>query len=493
MSHGERGCVLALDIGTSSARASLYDLRGRPVPDRFAHITYSPRVTADGGAEFDPCWLVDQVCTTVDRVLATPPPGPIVAVAVGSFWHSLMGLDAAGQPLTPVYLWLDGRSRSVLPELRQRLDTRAIHARTGCVLHWSYWPAKLTWLRRGDPETFTHVKRWVGFGEFVLRTLTGTDAMSVSMASGTGLLDVHSCAWDNPVPDTVGVRLEALPRLVDVDEPDIVASAAWQARWPALAGVPWLPPVGDGASSNLGAGCTTERDVAIMIGTSGAERVLRVADQPFTIPWGIWCYRLDRRHIVLGGAMNDGGALIDWLDESLRLGRRHERDGAIAVMPPDSHGLTVLPLWGGERSPNWSDDARGGIVGLRLKTSPTDVLRASMEAVALRFAEIDRLLERVANSAPGEVVGTGSALLHSPAWLQILADALQRPVLASAESEATSRGVSLLALRRLGILGEPLSTIRPRVRRRYAPRPEFAETYRKAGERQRRLYDALVS
>lgn len=492
MPHGERGCVLALDIGTSSSRASLYDINGRLVRGRFAQNTYSPRVTADGGAEFDPGWLLDQVVDTVDRLLAERPPDPIRAVAIGSFWHSVMGIAADSQPLTPAFAWLDARSRTVLPELRERADTRMVHARTGCVLHWTYWPAKLTWLRARDPDMFNSVKRWVGFGDYLLRALTGADVTSVSMASGTGLLDVHSCIWDDAMLDVAGISQDALPRLVDVDEPGIVLSPLYAARWPALAGVPWLPPVGDGASSNLGAGCTTERDIAIMIGTSGAERVLRLADDPFTIPWGVWCYRLDRRHIVLGGAMNDGGALLDWLDRSLRLGRRNARDRAVAAIPPDSHGLTVLPLWGGERSPNWSDDARGGVVGLRLKTSPTDILRASMEAVALVFADIDCRLQSAGASTSSEVVGTGGALLHSPAWLQIMADALQRPVLASAENEATSRGVSLLALRRLGVLGEPLSTIRPRARRRYAPRAEFAETYREAGERQRRLYDALI-
>lgn len=492
MSHGERGCVLALDIGTSSARASLYDMQGQPVPSRFTHTTYSPRVSADGGAEFDPRWLLAVVSDAIDRLLAEPAPGPILAVAIGSFWHSLMGLGADHQPLTPVFAWLDARSRSVLPDLRERLDERAVHARTGCVLHWTYWPAKLMWLQGRDADGFDNVKHWVGFGDYLLHTLTGSDTTSVSMASGTGLLDVHRCVWDDAMLDVAGISRDALPRLVDVDEPGIVLNPTYAARWPALAGVPWLPAVGDGASSNLGAGCTTERDIAIMIGTSGAERVLRLADGPFTIPWGVWCYRLDRRHVVLGGAINDGGALIDWLDRSLSLGPRNQRDRAVAAIPPDSHGLTVLPLWGGERSPNWSDDARGGVVGLRLKTSPTDVLRASMEAVALLFADIDCRLQNAGTSTSSEVVGTGGALLHSPAWLQIMADVLQRPVLASAENEATGRGVSLLALRRLGVLGEPLSTLRPRARRRYAPRPEFAETYHKAGERQRRLYDALV-
>ena len=87
----------------------------------------------------------------------------------------------------------------------------------------------------------------------------------------------------------------------------------------ACAGVPWLPAVGDGACSNVGAGCTTPDRFALMVGTSGAERAIWAPRGDSTIPNGAWCYRVDRRRVVLGGALNDGGSLLDWLRRSLRL------------------------------------------------------------------------------------------------------------------------------------------------------------------------------
>jgi gluconokinase len=151
----------------------------------------------------------------------------------------------------------------------------------------------------------------------------------------------------------------------------------------------------------------------------------------------------------------------------------------------------VLPLWGGERNPGWADHARGAIVGLNLDTRPIDVLRACMEAVALRFGEIDRILRQAMPSAR-EVIATGGALLHSPAWMQILADVLGRPVLASAELEASSRGAALLALETLGLLETPLAEMEPRTTRRFEPIDEYTRRYVAAGERQRELYDALI-
>src|SRR5437763_707137 len=104
------GAVLALDVGTSSCRASLYDVRGRSLKNRFAHATYTPTITPDGGAELDPDLLFEHVCDAIDQVLARDPP-QILAVATDTFWHSLLGVDEAGKPLTPTYLWLDARSR----------------------------------------------------------------------------------------------------------------------------------------------------------------------------------------------------------------------------------------------------------------------------------------------------------------------------------------------------------------------------------------------
>jgi gluconokinase len=478
---------LALDIGTSSCRASLYDATGEPIADRVARIPYAATVTAEGGGELDPEHLLDQVCATIDKVLTGGPTTPIAAVSTSTFWHSLLGLDAEGRPVTPLYLWLDARGRDCMAALRERLDERAIHARTGCVLHWSYWPVKLAWLRSSQPELFKSVKRWISFGEFLQMRLTGELTVSVSMASGTGLLDVHTCDWDAEVLQAVSVDADQLSPLVPMSQ------AGKTTRWPALKNTPWLPTVGDGACSNVGADCSTPDRFALMIGTSGAERAAWSPGESFEIPWGVWCYRIDEQRVVMGGALNDGGSLFDWLRGALRLPDLDSPDAAeLATMQPDGHGLTVLPFWAGERSTGWADDARGAIVGLRLHTRPMDILRACLEAVGLRFAEIDAILQRTLPDSR-EVIATGGALLHSPAWTQIIADALGRAVLASSEAEASSRGAALLALEALGRLQTPPEQIRPSVSARFEPVAEHTRRYQAAAERQRRLYDALVT
>src|SRR5260370_3276470 len=329
--------------------------------------------------------IIEQSISAWERDLSDAP-ARIRAVGTSTFWHSLLGLDAAGQPVTPVYLWLDSRAREQVAALRQRLDERAIHARTGCVWHWTYWPAKLNWLRATQPDLFRQAARWVSFGEFMVERLTGQRGTSLSMASGMGLLNVHSCAWDPEMLEVVGLDPDTLGPLVDLQP---IGTAT---RWQPLAGVPWLPALGDGACSNIGAGCVTPEHFALMVGTSGAERAVWSPRGEFEIPWGAWCYRVDARRAVVGGALNDGGTLLDWLRASLRLPDLELIEAEVAASAADAHGLTVLPFWAGERNPGWADNARGAIVGMRLATRPVDIMRAALEALALRFAEIDRIL-----------------------------------------------------------------------------------------------------
>jgi gluconokinase len=272
------------------------------------------------------------------------------------------------------------------------------------------------------------------------------------------------------------------------DEPLRGLKDEWARRWPALREVPWFPAAGDGACSNIGCGCTRNDRLALMVGTSGAMRVLWKADS-VEIPDGPWCYRADEKRFVMGGALSDGGNLIAWLRETLRLPEPEEAERLLAGMEPDSHGLTFLPLLAGERGPGWADEANGTIAGLSMSNTPVEILRAAMEAVALRFALIAEIIEK---ASPGEkeVIATGGGLLGSPTWTGIMADALGRPVITSGIQEASSRGAALLALERLGELEiedaeAPLDEV-------FEPDPERHEVYRKALARQRRLYDAVL-
>lgn len=486
--RGRDAYVLAVDVGSSSVRAALHDGSGEPVEGTGVRLEHGLRYTPDGGATMDPGELLDLVARAVDGALARAGEAEISCVATSTIWHSVLGLDGAGNPSTPVFTWADRRSAGAAAQLRQRLDEQEIHRRTGCVLHSSYLPAKLLWLSREYPREFERAERWVSPGEFIFIKLFGPDTtrVGVSMASATGLFDQNRQHWDEEVLKALPVEEAQLSPVSD--ELSRGLRGEWGRRWPVLRDVPWFPAVGDGACSNVGSGCVTSDRLALMVGTSGAMRVLWKADN-VEIPDGPWCYRADAGRFVMGGALSNGGNLAEWLRNTLRLPEPEETEKLLAAMEPDAHGLTFLPLLAGERGPGWADAANGTVAGLSMTSTPVEILRAAMESVALRFALVAEVLEK---ESPGEkeIIASGGGLLGSPAWTRIMADALGRPVTVSGVEEASSRGAALLALERLGVLeievaGAPLGeTVEPDAGRH--------EVYRKALERQRSLYDAVV-
>ena len=306
------------------------------------------------------------------------------------------------------------------------------------------------------------------------------------MASATGLFDQNQLRWEGEVIEALPVERSQLSPISG--EPLRGLREEWARRWPALRDVPWFPAVGDGACSNVGCGCTRDDRLALMVGTSGAMRVLWKADS-VEIPDGPWCYRADEARFVMGGALSDGGNLVAWLRETLRLPEPEGTERLLAEMKPDSHGLTFLPLLAGERGPGWTDVANGTIAGLSISSTPVEILRAAMEAVALRFALIAEIIQ-AASPGEKEVVATGGGLLHSPTWTGIMADALGKPVVTSGVEEASSRGAALLALERLGEL--EIEEAEAPLGETFEPDPDRHEIYREALARQRRLYEAVL-
>jgi gluconokinase len=483
----ESARILSIDVGSSSVRAELYDDSGNNIEGTEVKLDYDFEYTADGGATQDADELFELVVQAVDGALSGAGDAEISGVAMSTFWHSILGLDGSGRPTTPILTWADRRAAESVPELLARIDERAYHRRTGCVPHSSYWPAKLLWSDSAMPEAFSKTARWVSPADYFHTRFFGESyQVGTSMASGTGLLDQNRRRWDHKTLEVLPIEETQLSAISD--EPRKGLAREWADRWPALRDVPWVPAAGDGACSNVGSGCTGSDRLALMVGTSGAMRVLWKAES-IEIPDGPWCYRSDAERYVMGGAVSDGGNLIEWLRNTLRLPDPKETERLLSAMEPDSHGLTFLPLLAGERGPGWADLANGTVSGLAMSSKPVEILRAAMEAVAFRFAIIAEIIE---TASPGEkeVVASGGGLLHSPTWTRIMADTLGRPITVSGVKEASSRGAALIALEALG--GPEIEAVQAPIGETFEPDPERHEIYRKALDRQRRLYDSVL-
>ena len=492
--QAQRPLVMALDVGSSSLRTSLYDGAGHAIDGLEIKSSYQLDTTPDGGVEKDPDELFDIVVKAIDQLLkvAGPLAQEIAGVGIDTFWHSLMGLDAHGQPTTPLLTWADTRSAATAQQLIRETDERQYHSRTGCKLHPTYFPSKLRWLKDNQPVIFRRTHTWLSFGEYLYLRLFGKTVCSLSMASGTGLLDQNTRQWDKEALELAHIKAEQLSPLGDLNTPLTGLQADYAKRWPSLTNIPWYPAVGDGAAGNMGSGCYSHDQIAVMIGTSGAMRVCWPAKN-ITIPWGLWCYHADYNRFVVGGALSEGGNFFAWTRQTFQLPSIEDSEHELSTMEPDGHGLTVLPFLTGERSPGWNASARAALVGLSLDTKPIEVLRAGLESIAYRFGLLYDIMGPVI-AQNSKIIASGGALLASPTWMQILADVLNRPVTASAEGETTSRGAALLALEQLGAFkdkgleGAPFSFDQT-----YQPDQARHERYAAAIERQKALYEVLVA
>ena len=423
--------VLALDIGSSSVRSALFDEKARLLPRSRASEVYRLRHSADHAAELDAALLLraTRKCLQQTRRL-TKSPLPIIAGS--GFWHSLLGLDRAGKPLTPIYTWADSRCAPDAAQLREKLDERVIQKRTGCMLRASFWPAKLLWLRRTQPKLFRRVTRWVAPAEWIFEEIFGVRACSHSMASGTGLYDFAARNWDGELLEIVGLTNSQLNPLRDRVE---------------AKGATIFPAIGDGAASNLGSGASAPGIVAINVGTSAAVRAIPARATP--LPFGLFRFVVDRERALLGGAVSNAGNLRAWCLRELRLSPNDRQiEQLLRAADRDVSRLTILPFWVSERAPTWPENLEGVIVGLTQATTAADLLHATTAATSHRLAEIFERLEKALGPVKKIVVSGG--ILQSPASLQILADSLGRDLETCADQEASLRGAAVHALEQSG-------------------------------------------
>lgn len=458
--------VLALDLGSSSARALV--LAGHDLGiDTLARRSVRFERAEPGAATFDGDAYLRAAMECLDELQASGKLEGVSDVAVASQWHGVLAVDGRGRPLSPVITWGDTRAHGTV--YLPATQAEQLRQRTGCVIHPMYWTVKVPWLRSRLDD---RAQRFVGLPELLGAALLDDDSMSVSMASGTGLLDSVEQCWDLQALELAGLQPSQLPGLAD-DSWSPQLAPAWRDRWPSLRTARWHPATGDGAAANIGVGAHDHQRVAITVGTSAAVRLVGPeADARLPLPERLWRYRVDGHRVVHGAAFTSGGQLDDWLRRLLTGGlvdpdtpvtADRLDDPRLEEAPPGSRGLTVLPWHAGTRppAPYRVQDGGGSILGLRLTHTAADVLSASIEGACFDLADGFDALAGI-HRGDVEVVVNGGMMEHSFLWQRRLAGTLARPVHTAAGNETTARGAALVALGE--VLRPPLvQTVRAQV------------------------------
>lgn len=479
-------CVLVIDVGSSSVRVMLFDTHARRVSGAEASIPHRFATSPPGASTIDAVELQHNIERCIIHILQHPEARNIQAVGMDTFAGNILGIDQRGEAVTPVYTYADTRSLPQAQDLSERVDIREIHQRTGCWLHSAYLPARLLWLRQTERKLFSQVIKWVDLGTYLYQRWFGETEIpiSYSMASWNGLLDRYTTDWDQTLLDILQIPVHMLSKVQSDNIPYHGLSDDYANTWSRLREVPFYLGIGDGAAANVGSGCIDSTHLSITVGTTAA---LRMADTAFpkTIPPGLWGYRATEQLHLTGGAMSEGGNVFRWITDTLHI---KDLNHVLASREFDSHGLTVLPLLNGERSPGWHNDAVGTIHGIRLSTIADDIAHAMMEAVALRFAFIvDELKPLIADEPV--MIASGGVIHHYPAWTQLLADTIEYPIQVTSEEQITARGTAILALNNIGI--EP--DISPVISHTVEPNAQNTDRMREAKQRQDELYQKLYN
>jgi gluconokinase len=445
--------VLGVDVGTTQAKALAVDAEGRTWGAGAAPCELrspGPRIAVQDWEQ-----LRAAASQAIRRAAgeAKAQGAKIDGISLGTAMHALTGVSAAGEPLTPLITWADTRACEQAERLADGVGNLRRQRRTGTPSHAMMPLAKLVWLREQLPEVFRATRRWVGIKELMLSFLTGSWLVDYSCASGTGMFDLRALDWDPEAMDIAGVRRELLCDPVPTTSVAGELLAGVAAELELAPGIPVVAGAGDGPLANLGVGAVSPGIAAVSIGTSGALRVTLgepAVDKCATL----FCYALTDNLWTTGGAINNGGAAVDWLAAAVAPELSHDRryallDEALAA-PPGSDGLIMLPYLYGERAPYWDAQARGAFVGLTSRHRRPHLVRATLEGVCQQLALILESV-REAGHPVHEIRATGG-FAQSAVWRQVLADALGQAITFTAGPRGSSFGAAVLGLHALGMI-----------------------------------------
>lgn len=441
--------LLALDQGTTSSRAIVFDLAGRPVAA--AQREFRQHYPRPGWVEHDPedLWTTQRDCAAEALARAGLGDADIAAVGIANQRETTLLWDRrTGKPAHPAIVWQDRRTADLCARLRADGVEPMIAEKTGLRLDPYFSATKLSWLLDNVAGARAAAERGeLAFGTvdaWLLWRLTGgrVHATDVSNASRTLLLDLRAGSWDPEL-----LRLFRIPAAVLPEVRDTAGIFGVVENQLPTAGAPVSALAGDQQAALFGQAClrpgmakATYGTGAFLLLNTGREIVRSRHELLTTVAW-----RLDgETAYALEGSVFVAGAVIQWLRDELGLVADAAELDRLAASVPDASGAILVPAFTGLGAPHWDPTARGAILGLTRGVNRAHLCRAALEAIAFQTTELLVAMEKDSGRALAELRVDGGASRSAP-LLQIQADLLGRAVVRPRVSETTALGAAALA------------------------------------------------
>ncbi|MFV0253284.1 MAG: xylulokinase [Beutenbergiaceae bacterium] len=419
--------VAVVDAGTTGVRSALLDEHGTIVSEHAVPLLVHHPQPGAAQQEIGDLWAA--VVETLARACLDQPDGTeICAVNISAQRASVALVDSAGEPVTPLLLWMDLRGGQILAELAQvgpRRFTRISGTPFGAM------PAvtRLLWLRSRIPESYRRADRIIGVADAITARLVGSATpMDLTCAAWTGMLDISTGQWSKVILDELALAASLMPSLAWATDVVGVVSAAAAATTGLPVGVPVLAGGGDQQYSSAGAGAWQPGMASINLGTS-ATYVAAV--QPET---AVGAGMVRGAHLVQGvedreGTIPSCGSALRWVAQTMGFGDNaagFQRLAAdVAQTPAGSDGLRFHALFAGSGTPAWQPRV-AAMTGLELRHGRSHVARAVVESIGVQLRHIVSIANDVGQQVP--ILPTIGGLARSPALCQVLADTSRQPL-----------------------------------------------------------------
>jgi len=442
--------VLALDQGTTSSRALLFDGRGRPCGE--AAFEFPQIYPEPGWVSHDPEAIWSSQLQAAQQVLADAraATADIAAIGITNQRETTLVWDrATGRAINDAVVWQCRRTAPICEELRERGLEPEVRSRTGLIIDAYFSGTKVRWLLDNSGEG-TQARADAGelaFGtvdSWLVHKLTSgrLHAIDATNASRTMLYNLRAGSWDDLMLAELNVPRAMLPRIVDSSGVAGETDAALFGAPIPIAGI-----AGDQQAALFGQGCFEPGSAKNTYGT-GCFFLQHTGAAPVFSANGLLTTVASRIHgtqqFALEGSIFIAGAAVQWLRDGLGIIKTAADSEALAASVASSDGVYVVPAFTGLGAPHWDMYARGTICGLTRGTTAAHIARATLESIALQTLDVLELMERETGVRIHELRVDGGAVSND-LLMQIQADVLQRPVVRSAVAETTALGAAYLA------------------------------------------------
>ncbi|MDT8860398.1 gluconokinase [Alkalihalobacillus sp. MEB130] len=492
--------VAALDIGTTSAKAVLFQKNGVVVAEHeCSYPVYQPQPS---WVEQDPYEIEQAAIRSLSAAIQKSgiQPSELICVSFSSAMHSLICVNEKHEAISPSITWADGRSVEQASRLKDTFGTD-IYLQTGTPLHPMSPLCKLLWMRDTGYGPYVQAAKFVSIKEFLFMRWFGTYIVDYAIASASGLFNIHTFDWHEDALVAAGISKEQLSKPVPSTTICQGLSSELANRMSVSVDIPFVIGSSDGPLANLGIGAINPGDVALTIGTSGAIRQMSSSPRTDELQ-EIFCYGVTKDLWIMGGPSNNGGIVFQWMKDvfgEIEVERALTSGDASAYdllselakgVKPGADGLLFLPFLNGERAPYWDANARGSYIGLTLAHKKAHMIRAGLEGVIFSMYSIGEALERLAGE-PANLFASGG-FARSSLWLQMVADIFGKEVQVPVSHQSSAWGAAWFGLYALGEVSS-LSAIKTEIpmKETYVPNAVHHQVYRQLYETYRDLYAAL--